>query len=244
MMIPFDGTWVVFMATMTLVAFGLHVVLRGRPVRTQKTVLTGLAVLNCGCSTAFTFDLIANPDVYFPFKQNLPFQFCTLMTFLAGPAIWFDWRPLRLLVYFPGVLGGFLALFSPAEIYQGSPTISLATLFFVVHAMNVILPVLLGSLGMLRPTLRDVPWALVWFATLSMAVLGLVLALRAWFEPKSNYFYFFDPEGAGILVALHDWIGQPVLYELPLLPIALGSFYAQYGLFKLGRVIARRARPR
>lgn len=42
---------------------------------------------------------------------------------------------------------------------------------------------------------------------------------RAFVDPLANYMYFFDPEGAGILVALWDLIGIPVLYELPLLPM-------------------------
>ncbi|MDR1426267.1 MAG: YwaF family protein [Bifidobacteriaceae bacterium] len=242
-MVPFQIGWLLFLLTMALLTWIAHMALRRRTRKVQRTTLLLLAIVNICCSTAFTFDYIRNPDVLFPFTQNLPFQFCTLATFLMVPAIWFNWRPLRLVVYFPGVLGGFLALVSPAEMYQGRQFLSLSTLFFTVHALNVILPVLMGSLGIFRPTARDAAWALVWFVALAMTVLCMTLALRAWFDSGSNYFYFFDPEGAGILVALWNLIHIPIVYEIPLLPFALAAFFGQYGLYKLGSAIARRVRP-
>jgi uncharacterized membrane protein YwaF len=247
-MIPFHGAWLVFLFIMAALGWGGHMALRGREARIQKTALAIAAGCNVAFSTTFTFNLILDPDVYFPLSQNLPFHFCTLMTVLAIPAVWFDWRPLRTVVYFPGVLGGFLALCSPAAIYQGQPVLSLMTFFYAAHALNVVIPILLGSLGLYRPRPRDAALAFPYFLVLAAGVFLLTLAFRAWLDPKANYFYFFDPEGAGILVALHDLIHIPVLYELPAITLATGVFYGQYGLHRLGGVVARgvgwRVRPR
>ena len=239
-MIPFHGPWLAFMATMVLLAAMGHRLLRGRQRRTQKLALCAAAALNVVFSTTFTFDLILDPAVFFPLTQNLPFHFCTLMTFLAAPAVWFDWRPLRMIVYFPGVLGGFLALVSPAEIYQGRDFISLNTLFYVVHALNVVIPVLMGSIGLYRPTARDAGLAMVSFFALAMIVLLVTLVLRAVLVPLPNYFYFFDPEGAGILVVLYDLIPIPIVYELPAVLLAVGVSYVQYGLYRAGSRLAAR----
>jgi uncharacterized membrane protein YwaF len=214
--------------------------LRRRTTAVVKRWLIGAALFNVGCSTWFTFDLIADPTIDFPLSQNFPLHFCTLMTFLAVPAIWFKFRPLRALVYFPGVLGGFLTLFSPAEVYQGKPILSLTTLFYTVHAFNVIVPVLMASLGIFKPRAHDVWQSIIWFIALAAIILPVTLACRAWIDPGANYFYFFDPEGAGILALLWDKIQVPVLYEAPLLPIALAACYGQYGLYKAGSAIGRK----
>jgi hypothetical protein len=52
---------------------------------------------------------------------------------------------------------------------------------------------------------------------------ALNLTLRLTLVRQANYFYFFDPEGAEILVALHNLVGVPIVYLVPVLPLVVGA---------------------
>lgn len=62
------------------------------------------------------------------------------------------------------------------------------------------------------------PFGATWILFL-VTMLAVTVFARAFVDPLANDMYFFDPEGAGILVLLWDLIGIPVVYELPLLPM-------------------------
>lgn len=235
-MSPFTTWWFAYLVLVVILAVLVHRSLRHRDVDTRRRGLLVLAVATWAISTWFTFDRAFSGQFDFPISRNLPFHFCTVVTFLLTPAVWArrGWwlRPLRTLLFFPGAAAAFLALASPAVEYLDQPVWSMNSLFYVVHALNVVVPCLMVSLGLYRPTLKDVPLSVVWFFALAMAVLPVTVALRAWVDPASNYFFFFDPEGAGILVLLWDLIGIPVLYQLPLLVLILPVLLVQYGLYR------------
>ncbi len=126
------------------------------------------------------------------------------MTILLVPAVWFRserLRPLHTLLFFPAALAAFLVL------------------FYLVHALNVLLPFVHAALGYYRPRYVDALLSLLWFVVLALGVLVVNLVARAFVDPLANYMYMFDPEAAGILVVLWDLIRIPLLYELPLLPL-------------------------
>jgi hypothetical protein len=223
-MTPFTTTWALYLVLLLMLLVALWAGLRRRDIRTQRLTLFAIAVANWGISTWFTFDRIASgrfPD--FVFSRNWPLHFCTLVTILLVPAMlatrqWWA-HPLQSLLFFPGALAGFLALASPGAGYMGTQVWSMGSLFYVVHGLNVVIPFALAALGLYRPRWRDAALSLVWFTILALAVLGITVFARAFVDPKANYMYFFDPEGAGILDVLWNAIRIPLLYELPLLPI-------------------------
>lgn len=230
LMTPFTLTWTLFLLTTLAFGIALWAVLRRTPERSRRGALVGVAALNWAMSTYFTFERILDPAVPdFVFSQNWPFHFCTLVTILLVPAMWFRpdpsnrwlfWvRPLHTLLFFPGALAAFLVLFSPAAEYTELPVLHTNTLFYLVHALNVVLPFVHSALGYYRPRYRDALLSLVWFFIVAMGVLAITLFARAFVDPAANYMYFFDPMGAGILVFLWDLISIPVLYELPLIPL-------------------------
>jgi uncharacterized membrane protein YwaF len=238
-MTPFGIGWFVLVAVMLVLAIGAHRALRGRDAESKRRWLLVLALLTWACSTLFTFQrAFSGEHPEFPISRNLPFHFCTVVQFLLIPGVWLQrgrlLRPLRAMLFFPGTVAAFLALCSPAAEYLTPiPTFfSWTTLFYVVHSLNVIVPVLMVSLGFYRPRLRDAFLSLAWFVVVAMIVLPITVGLRAWVNPTSNYFYFFDPEGAGILVMLWDWIGIPVLYQAPLLPIILPVLLLVFGIYR------------
>ncbi|QBR74939.1 YwaF family protein [Microbacterium sediminis] len=255
LMTPFTPTWTLFLLAMLGFGLALWAVLRRAPDRTRRLALVAVAVANWAMSTYFTFDRILDPAIPdFVFSQNWPSHFCTLVTILLVPAMWFRpdpasrWRfwvrPLHTLLFFPGALAGFLVLFSPAAEYTELPVFHENTLFYLVHALNVVLPFVHAALGYYRPRYRDALLSLVWFAIVALGVLAITLFARAFVDPAANYMYFFDPMGAGILVVLWDLIGIPVLYELPLVPILAPVLLLMCAIHHGIEALARRASRR
>jgi len=251
LMTPFTTTWTLFLIAMLMLGVLLWAALRGRPDRTQRLTLTAVAIANWAFSTWFTFERILSPAFPdFVFSQNWPFHFCTLVTFLLIPAMavkpdpsnpWLFWlRPLHTLLFFPGAVAGFLVLFSPAAEYTELPVLHTNTLFYLVHALNVMLPFVHSALGRYRPQYRDALLSLVWFFIVSMGVLAVTVFARAFVDPAANYMYFFDPMGAGILVLLWDLIGIPVLYELPLIPILAPALLLMVAIHHAIEALAKR----
>ncbi|MDR0482864.1 MAG: YwaF family protein [Cellulomonadaceae bacterium] len=232
LMTPGTPLWVAFIASIFALAVTAHYLLRGRSFQTKRVALTIIGLSTWGLSTLFTFNRILDPNVYFPFTQNLPLHFCTLVQILLAPAIWFQrgrlLRPLRAMLFYPGVAAGFLAMVSPDIQYTGQAFLSMNTLFYAVHALNVSVPILMATLGFYRPTKRDIPLALATFTAMAMVVFVITLGVRAWIDPLANFYYFFDPAGSPLLELLYNAIGIPMLYQVPFLALIVPVLFFQY----------------
>jgi hypothetical protein len=237
---PFAPAWFVFLALMVAVTVGIHRALRNRDESVKRRWLPARAVTTWAISTTFTFGRVA--DAAFPeftfVEAALPLHFCTIATILLIPGVWFrrGWfvGPLKALLFFPGAAAAFLALASPAAEYLNQPIWSWNSWFFLIHALNVVVPCLLVSLGFYRPRLVDALWGVLWFFVVAMAVLPVVAILRFGLGYSANYYFFFDPEGADIFQILWDNLGGiPVLYQLPLLVLIIPVFVGMYYLYRL-----------
>ncbi|MDR1151341.1 MAG: YwaF family protein [Bifidobacteriaceae bacterium] len=257
---PFNVTWFAFLGVMALFGVALHLALRHRPRVIQVRVCMALGGVSVALYTFFTFKSILNPGMpEVVFWQNLPFHFCNLVAWGLLPAYWFELHPprsalmvravdaLRTVCYFLGALAGLLTLTSPVIVYIGHPLCSVESIgFYGVHSMNVILGTLLGSLGFFKPTvlgaIKSVGYV---FVLMVVAIFPLDLLMRATVDPNVNYFYLFNPENADILEMAHAAIPFPVLYWIPLIPVAILGCLGQAYLYKaVARVVARFARPR
>jgi hypothetical protein len=139
---------------------------------------------------------------------------------------------------------GLLTLTSPVPEYIGHPLWSLESIgFYGVHSMNVILGTLLASLGFIRPTYRGAVKSVGYLLALVVLIFPLDGAMRAWVDPGVNYFYLFDPENADILVMAHNAMPVPLIYMIPLVPVALAGTLAQAALFKGASGLAARLSP-
>jgi len=206
-----------------------------------------VAAANVVLYTTFTINSILDPNLpEVTLAQNLPFHLCNLVAWALIPAYLFDWpgltERLRAFCFFIGTLTGVLALASPVPIYIGRPVFSLPSLgFYGVHAMNAVLSVLLAALGLYQPRWRHTVRAVVHLALLTTLILPLDLVMRALVDPDTNYFYLFNPEGAGILIFLHDLVPIPYVYMLLATPLALGGSLLVMALFRaVTRLPARR----
>jgi uncharacterized membrane protein YwaF len=241
----FSPPWFVVVALLAVVGLGLHRIGRRLGDKGRRRLLLGALGANFVCFGLYMFGLATTGLFPAHVVYNMPLQLCSLVTFSLGPAIIWPSRPLRGFCYFIGCLTGFLALFSPAQGIEGVGVFSpLAIGFFGSHGLNVVIGALIASLGLYRPSYREAFKALGLFLILAVAMAALNLSLRWTLLPQANYFYFFDPEGAEILVALHNLVGLPILYLLPLIPVAAGALVLQAAIYRsVSRLASRLAAP-
>lgn len=240
----FGPAWFGMLLALAAVGVVTHVVLRGRPMRTRRRGLAVLAACCTASSATFHAAYLADPAVHFPLWQNLPLHLCTIVSFVLVPTVLTRFRPLHAFCFFPGAAAGFLTLFSANPMYWGHPVWSAKTFFFVAHGLNVLVPALMASLRLYRPTAKDAVLSVGYTIVVALLVLPVTLLLRAAVDPGANYMYVFDPEGAPILVLFHTLIPVPLLYELPLLVAVLPLLMLHVAAYRASSFVARRVTGR
>ncbi len=230
-----NPTWTVLVLALAGGGVAAHYALRGRSFRVKRGWMLGLGLLTLASSLAFQIAFPLNPPPEgWPVWQNLPLHLCSICSLLMPFAAWFDWAPLRAVLFYPGAIAGIATLVSARPAEQGHPLLDPRSLFWVAHELNAIVPFLLVSLALYRPTARQALQSLGYvIAFASVVILPVDFALRAWVDPGANYFYLFSPEGAEILELLWSVIPVPFLYVLPLLALVLPLLYLEYGVYRL-----------
>lgn len=241
----FNGPWTLVVVLLAAGGVVAHYLLRRRSFEIKRAWLLGLAFLTLASSIAFHIAFLVDPpEQGWPFFQNLPLHLCTIMSWAMPLVVWFDWKPLRAVAFYPGAIAGVASLVSATPAEQGHPLLDPRSFFWVAHALNAIVPFLLASLGLYRPTARQALQSVGWVALFGLVViLPVNLALRAWVDPGANYFYLFSPEGADILQVLWDLIPVPILYVAPILVLVLPVLYLEWGIYKLLTRQWRRTAP-
>ncbi|MFC7406506.1 hypothetical protein [Georgenia alba] len=228
----FGPGWFVVLLAVAAVGVLAHLVLRGRTMGRRRRGLAVLAGVDVLASVVFHVAYLTDPDVHFPLWQNLPLHLCTIVSYLVLPAVLTTYRPVQTLCFFPGAVAGLLACFSAAPMYFGHDLLSAKTCFFVAHLLNFVIPVLMASLGLYRPTYADAARAVLYAVVLGLTVLPVTLLLRAVADPGANYMFVFDPEGAALLEAFHRLVPVPVLYLVPLIVAVLPVFVLQVWVYR------------
>ncbi|MDR1393226.1 MAG: YwaF family protein [Bifidobacteriaceae bacterium] len=237
----FSAPWFAFLGVLLMVAIAIYGFGRRLDQTGRRRLLVGGAVANLVCFVLYMTGLVTTGLFPAHVIYNMPLQLCSLVTFALIPAIVFKIRALRGFCYFIGCLAGFLALFSPATGIEGVGVFSpLSIGFFGSHGLNVVLGAMIACLGLYRPGYKEAFKTLGYFAVLVGIMALLNAALRLTWLPNANYFYFFDPEGADILVALHNLVGLPILYLLPITPLVVGALMLQAAIYRGGSKLASR----
>jgi uncharacterized membrane protein YwaF len=235
---PFNLAWWAFATALVAVGVSLHFVLRGFDVDARRRGLLAMAIANAVLYAGYVYALWRDEEYPFVFARELPLHFCSLVTLGLVVTLATNSSALKCLCYFPGALGGFMALVSPAAAFTGRSVFSLFSVgFFGAHGLNFVLSVLIATLGLYNPTYRQAGRALKLFLVLCFGMAGIDFAMRVVFHPDTNYFYFFDPEGAGVLESLYTLVPYPFLYQLPLIPFAYLMFLIQAGAFRGGHAL-------
>ncbi|MDR1186482.1 MAG: YwaF family protein [Bifidobacteriaceae bacterium] len=237
----FSLPWFIFLAVLAALGVGLYGIGRRLDEAGKRKLLVGATLANLACFGLYMFGLVTQSHFPAYVVYDMPLQLCSLVTFSLIPAIVLRLKWLRGFCYFIGCLAGFLALFSPATGIEGVGVLTpLSIGFFGSHGLNVVIGALIAALGLYRPSYREAFRTLGFFGLL-VAVMALVnVGVRATVLAQANYFYFFDPEGAGILVALHNLIGLPILYLAPVAPVIVPVLLLQAAIYRGGSRLATR----
>ncbi|QAY70608.1 YwaF family protein [Xylanimonas protaetiae] len=236
----FGPAWTGTLVVLLLVGVGTHHLLRGRDLAGRRRGLAVLAVVDLLSSVSFHLAYLSDPDVHFPLWQNLPLHLCTIVSFLVLPAVLKDARPLQVICFFPGALAGFLTWFSAQPMYFEQRLLDPKLGFFVAHGLNFVIPALMATLGIYRPTARDAVRSVFYVVGLGLAVLPVTLLLRAVADPGANYMYVFGGEGAGILDLFYSFVPVPLLYLFPLLAVITPVLLGQWGAYRAYRWVSGR----
>ncbi|MDR2347572.1 MAG: YwaF family protein [Bifidobacteriaceae bacterium] len=241
----FSAPWFAFVGLLAVAGGGLWAIGRRLDQRGRRRLLLWAVGANLVCFASYMVGLASTGSFPAHVVYDMPLQLCSLVTFSLAPAIVLDIPVLRGFCYFIGCLAGFLALFSPATGIEGVGVFSpLAIGFFGSHGLNVVIGALIAAFGLYQPSYKGAFMTLAFFLALVAAMALLNVSLRLTVLPQANYFYFFDPEGADILVALHNLVGVPILYLFPVAPLLVGALLLQAAIYRGGSRLARRlSRP-
>ena len=152
---------------------------------------------------------------------ELPLQLCNINMILIPIAVWKKSRPMMSFCFFVGPLGAMMALMMPGNGFDGYSLLLPRMLgYYGTHFMVLIEGLALGTFGLYRPRLKDLPGTVVTILAVSFAVFLINLLLRrSGLHPKANYFFCVETEGNFLLELFHSWIPFPYLYVLPSLGI-------------------------
>ena len=152
---------------------------------------------------------------------ELPLQLCNINMILIPIAGWKKSRPMMSVCFFVGPLGAMMALMMPGNGFDGYSLLLPRMLgYYGTHFMVLIEGLALGTFGLYRPRLKDLPGTVVTILAVSFAVFLINLLLRrSGLHPKATYFFCVETEGNFLLELFHSWIPFPYLYVLPSLGI-------------------------
>ena len=107
--------------------------------------------------------------------------------------------------------------------------------YYGTHFVVMWAALALGTFGLYRPKLSDLPQMMAAFFIIALVIFGINMLMRlSGLHPKANYFYTVETEGNPLLELFHRWLPIPFLYLLPCLAI-LGVYSS---LIMLGFTLA------
>ena len=230
---PFNTLFLAVFAIFLLVLVAASVALRGKSEKTKSTVLITACVVTLFGFIAYKYFLSMDGDYNiiianmggFNWWGELPLQLCNINMLLIPIAVWKKSRPLCCFCFFLGPLGAMMALAMPGNGFDGYSLLLPRMLgYYGTHFMIVIEGLALVTFGLFRPTLRDLPRAILAVLIIAFGVFLINMLLRwSGLHPKANYFFSVETEGNFLLELFHRWIPIPFLYLIPCIGI-LGTY--------------------
>ncbi|MBO4407024.1 MAG: YwaF family protein [Clostridia bacterium] len=222
---PFNAVFFLTFAAFILLLVVGSLLVRGKSLRTKKTVivtacvltLIGFFVYKYFLSIDTDYDKITAAMGGFNWWGELPLHLCNINMILIPIAVLTGKRPLLSFCFFVGPLGAMMALMMPGNGFSGYSLLLPRMIgFFGTHFMVVILALSLVTFGLYRPRFRDILPTVVTLAAVALVAFGISMLFRATgLHPKANYFFSVETEGNPVLDLFHSWIPIPFLYLLP-----------------------------
>lgn len=245
---PFGPLFFVTLAVFLLILIAASLLVRGKSERTKALVisvacwvtLVGFFFYKYALSVDAEFNVATQDMGGFNWWGELPLQLCNINLLLIPIAALTGKRPLLSFCFFVGPLGALMALVMPSAGFAGYSVFLPRMLgYYGTHFVVLIAALALGTFGLYRPKLRDLPPMVLTLFVIALAVFGFDMLLRVTgLHPKANYFFAVETEGNPLLELFYRWIPVPFLFLLP--SIAILALYA--GLITLGFQLAAPAK--
>ena len=226
---PFSPVFLAMFAFFLLILIVGSLLLRRRSEQTRANALIiacvvtllGFIAYKYFLSIDAEFNIVTAEMGGFNWWGELPLQLCNINMILIPIAVWKRWRPLMSFNFFIGPLGALMALVMPGLGFDGYSILLPRMLgYFGTHFMILIEGLALVTLGLFRPTLRDLPRTVLTLFVIALLVFGINMLLRATgLYPQANYFFSVETEGNPLLELFYRLIPYPFLYLLPSIAI-------------------------
>ena len=228
---PFNPVFINTLGAFAALLVLATVLLREKSEKTKGSVLVisclltlaGFGIYKVFLSMDAEYNEITAVMGGFNWWGELPLQLCNINMILIPVAVWKKSRPMMSFCFFVGPLGAMMALMMPGNGFDGYSLLLPRMIgYYGTHFMVFIEGLALGTFGLYRPRLRDLPGTVITILAVSFAVFLINLLLRwSGLHPKANYFFTVETEGNFLLDLFHSWVPFPYLYVLPGLGILI-----------------------
>ena len=217
-----------FLVSILLLALAGKAV-KGKSERTRALVISVLCWVTLAGFFLYKYALSIDPE-YDRLTQNmggfnwwgeLPLHLCNINLLLIPIAALTKKRSLLSFCFFIGPLGALMALIMPGSGFDGFSIFLPRMLgYYGTHFVVMWAALALGTFGLYRPKLSDLPHMMAAFFLIALAIYGVNMVMRTTgLHPRANYFYTVETEGNPLLELFHRWLPVPFLYLLPCLAI-------------------------
>ena len=243
---PFSPLFIAVFACFLLLLIASSLLLRKRSEHTRAMViavtcwitLVGFVFYKYALSVDAEYNVITANMGGFNWWGELPLQLCNINLLLIPIAVLTGKRPLLGFCFFVGPIGALMALVLPGNGFDGYSIFLPRMLgYYGTHFVIVFAALAVGTYGLYRPRMRDLPLIVLTILVVAFAVFCISMLLRrSGLHPKANYFFSVETEGNVLLDLFYSWIPVPFLYLLP--SIVILTVYA--GVITLGFSLANR----
>lgn len=226
---PFGPLFDISLAISILLLVLASVAVKRKSDRTKAMVISVLCWVTLVGFFLYKYALSIDPE-YDQLTQNmggfnwlgeLPLHLCNINLLLIPIAALTGKRSLLSFCFFIGPLGALMALVMPGSGFDGfSIWLPRMLGYYGTHLVVMWAALALGTFGLYRPKLSDLPHMMAAFFLIALAIHGINMILRTTgLHPRANYFYTVETEGNPLLELFHRWLPIPFLYLLPCLAI-------------------------
>ena len=249
---PFSPVFCAAFALGLLLLIAASVLLRKKSERTRALVISVVCWLTLLGFVAYKYALSIDADYNritaamggFNWWGELPLQLCNINLLLIPVAVLTKKRPLLGFCFFVGPIGALMALLVPGNGFDGYSIFLPRMLgYYGTHLVIVFAALAVGTFGLYRPRLRDLPTVVLTILAVAFAVFCFDLLLRrTGLHPKANYFFAVETEGNPLLELFYRWIPLPFLYLLPSIVILAAYAGLVTGCFALAGRLRKKER--
>lgn len=226
---PFGPLFFLIFGVATLILIAASILLRKKSERTRALVLAwtcwvtliGFAAYKYALSVDADFNVITAEMGGFNWWGELPLQLCNINLLLIPIAVLTKKRPLLGFCFFIGPIGALMAMVLPGNGFDGYSIFLPRMLgYYGTHLVVMYAALAVGTFGLYRPRMRDLPMTALTVFLIALAVFGFNMLLRTTgLHPKANYFFAVETEGNALLELFYRLIPLPFLYLLPCIVI-------------------------